>query len=185
MLRLLLRRFRNDRRGGVLVEAGIIMPLIVFVILAGVEVGRFALLQQKLTRTAVSMADLVAQAEELSTTDLNNLFQAVQFVVRPFEFGPRGLVIISSISATGNDPPVIDWQRSGAGSYSASSNLGTEGNPAILPEGFVVRSGESVIFAEVVYNFQPLLFPQLLGPQELRHRALFRPRFGALSSLQP
>ncbi|MDJ0951549.1 MAG: pilus assembly protein [Alphaproteobacteria bacterium] len=185
MLRFLRRVLIKDRRGGVMIEAAVIMPFILMVMLGGVEIVRFALLQQKLNRTAVSMADLVAQAETLTTADLDSLFVAVNFVTKPFDIGPNGRVIVSSISATGTAPPVIDWQRAGnGGNPSITSELGDAGEDAALPSGFIVRPGESVIFAEVVYDFEPFIFPQFLSAQRLRHRAMFRPRFGALSELQ-
>ncbi|MGH6915090.1 MAG: TadE/TadG family type IV pilus assembly protein, partial [Geminicoccales bacterium] len=109
MLRFLRGLFVGDRRGGIMIEAAVIMPFLVFVMLGGVEIVRFALLQQKLNRTAVSMADLVAQAETLSEDQLNSLFSAAQFVAQPFDIGDSGAVIVSSISATGSNPPVIDW----------------------------------------------------------------------------
>lgn len=163
-------------------EVGIILPLFVFIILAGVEVGRFALLQQKLNRTAVSMADLVAQSESLSLTDITNLYSAARYVVRPFDLD-KGVVIVSAIRRTGTNAPAIDWQCAGAGSAVASSALGASGGPATLPAGFSLDAGESAIYAEVVYDFTPLLLPDVLKSQRLRHTAVFRPRFGALSAL--
>lgn len=184
MLRSLCRLLARDRRGGIMIEAAVIMPFLVFVMLGGVEIVRFALLQQKLNRTAVSMADLVAQAETLSENELDSLFSAAQFVAQPFDLGDSGAVIVTSISAAGGNPPKIDWQRTGGGDAVVASELGIEGEPATLPEGFVVRAGESVIFAEVVYNFQPFIFPQVLASKQLRHRAMFRPRFGSLGELE-
>jgi len=116
-----IRGFGRDRRGGVLVEAAVIMPLLVFVIMAGMEVARFTLLQQKLNRAAVSTADLVAQAETLTVGELTNIFDAVSYITKPYDFSVRGEVILSSVSKASGSPPTIDWQRSGAGSYSAAN----------------------------------------------------------------
>ena len=184
MIRRLKHLLANDQRGGVMIEAAVIMPFLLFVMLGGVEIVRFALLQQKLNRTAVSMADLVAQAEDLTANDLDSLFAAVQFVAQPFELGAQGRVIVSSVSATGANPPKVDWQRFGAGTANETSELGVAGANASLPTGFLVRAGESMIYSEVIYNFEPLIFPQVMAPTQLRHRAVFRPRFGALTTLE-
>lgn len=184
MLRLLKRLFLRDQRGSVMVEAAVVMPILVFVLLGGVEVARFALLQQKLSRTAASMADLISQMEGLTVNDMDNLYSAAQFVIRPFEL-TSGVVIVSSVSKTGTDPAVIDWQCFGAGGLVATSDLGASGDNATLPAGFTMDAGESVIFAEVVYDFTPVLFPDVVQTQRVRHRALFRPRFGALSAIDP
>lgn len=183
MLERLKRPFLRDQRGSVMVEAAVAMPVLVFVLLGGVEVARFALLQQKLSRTAAATADLISQMEELTVNDLDDLYNAAQFVIRPFNLND-GVVIVTSISKDGGNPATIDWQCFGAGSLAATSDLGTPGNDATLPTGFSMDSGESVIFAEVVYDFTPVLFPDVVDTQQIRHRAVFRPRFGALSEIE-
>ena len=59
------------------------------------------------------------------------------------------------------------------------------GGTATLPAGFTLRDGETAIFAEVIYDYKPFVVPDLIGNTILRHRASFRPRFGALSALSP
>lgn len=183
MVKGLVARFAADRRGSALAEMAVIMPILVFIILAGFEVGRFALLQQKLNRAAVSMADLVSQANGITLADLTSLYEATSYVVRPFDLSTKGLLIVSSISKTGDNPPVVDWQCAGAGTATATSELGVAGSTATLPTGFTLAPGDNAIYAEIVYNYVPFLFPDLIGPKQVRHRALFRPRFGALTAL--
>jgi Flp pilus assembly pilin Flp len=180
-----IRRFVADRDGGVLAEFGILMPVLTIIVLSGIEVGRFTLLQQKLSRVAVSMSDLIAQTDgTISVTQVANLYEAAGFVVRPFELADDGVIIVSSVSQTGGTPSV-NWQCIGAGTLSATSQLGTSGGTATLPAGFTMRDGESAIIAEVVYDYEPFVAPDVVGNKILRHRAMFRPRFGALTALAP
>ena len=184
LLRCLWRGLIEDRRGGVLIEFAFIMPLLLFVMLAGVDLVRFAMLQQKLDRAAVTMADLVSQYDTMSTTQLDQLFLAIEHVIEPFPLGANGRVIVSSISRVDvPDPVLVDWQRFGAGSATATSDFGVGGGNATLPTGFTVNAGESVIVAEVFYDFEPLIFEFILPARRVQHRALFRPRFGTLSTL--
>lgn len=179
-------KFIADRRGGVMIEFAFIMPLIIFVMLAGVDLVRFAMLQQKLDRAAVTLADVTSQYETLSTTQVDQIFDSVANVIKPFTLGPNGQVIISSVSKTGANAVVVDWQRFGPGSApSVASSLGTAGSNATLPSGFVVKDGENAIISEVVYDFKPLLFSQIVAPRRVEHSSLFRPRFNALSTLTP
>lgn len=175
-------RFWRDQSASLMAEVGIIMPLLVFIILAGVEVGRFALLQQKLNRTAVSMADLVAQSKTMTVTDMANLYEAARFVVRPFDLN-AGVVILSSVSKSGTNPAVVDWQCAGAGSATATSALGAAGATAALPAGLSLQAGQTVIYAEVFYDFTPTFMPDVVAAQRIRHTAAFRPRFGSLGQL--
>lgn len=178
-----IREFLRNASGSILVETAFAMPLLVLVILGGVEVSRYVLLNQKLDRVAASIGDLIAQAETISATDVDNLFQSAQFVVRPFKLTSQGLVIVSSIGATGGGPPRVNWQRKGAGALVASSELGVAGANASLPAGFTVVSGDTVIVAEVFYDYVPWLYAGVSAPSRLYHRSLFRPRLGSLTAL--
>ncbi len=183
--RRLAARFARERRGAVLTEFAMAFPILVILILGGFEIGRYVLLQQKLQSVAVETADLVAQSETISASDVDNIMVAVDHIMTPFELGDRGVVIVSSIGATGNNPPKVNWQRSGGGTASATSKLGTPGGNAVLPEGFVVRAGESVIVSEVFYNYESVLALDLipLPSGQLYNESFYRPRFGTLASL--
>jgi Flp pilus assembly protein TadG len=167
-----------------MVEFAFIMPIMIFVMLAGVDLVRFAMLQQKLNRAAVTMADLVSQYQSMSAIQLDQLLNAVEHVIDPFPLGASGQVIVSSISrADDPDPVLVDWQRFGSGTATAVSSFGVAGGNATLPAGFTVDGGDNMIAAEVFYDFEPLLFTFILPPRRVEHRAMFRPRFGALSTL--
>lgn len=179
------RCFAAERRGSVMVEFAFLMPILTGIFLSGVEVARYALLQQKLSRTAVSLSDLIAQTDStISLTQVANLYQAADYVMRPFDLNGTGVVILSSVAQTGG-VATVSWQCMGTGGISATSILGTAGGNATLPPNFTMNDGESAIFAEVVYDYSPFVAPNLIGNLTIRHNAIFRPRFGALSSLAP
>lgn len=181
----LIGRLRRNERGGVLIEAAFTIPIAVMLLLAGFEIARLTLIHQKMDRVATAMADLVSQSEDITVAQLNDMFNAAQHIMEPFDLSGRGVVIVSSIGTPISNPTTIYWQRNGAGSVSASSQIGTEGNAPTLPTGFVVRDGEGLIVAEVYYNYAPLLFWDIVGPNQLYHRAFFRPRYGGLDVLNP
>lgn len=191
----ILQRLRGSERGSVIAEFAAAMPVLVLLLLAGVEVSRYALLNQKLDRLATTMGDLVAQAETLSSAELNNLFFATPHVAWPFDITGRGVVIITSVgvqppppgSPTGTppSPPTINWQRKGGGTLlTAASQIGTSaGSTASLPTGLQVRVNETVIAAEVYFEFSPMFLSVIVPPKRLYHRAFFRPRLGSLTTL--
>lgn len=183
MVGAFLKRLSRDRRGSILAEFALSFPVLVLLILGGVEIGRYILLQQKLEGIAVGIADLVSQAETLTVAEVDDLFAAVDHIARPFSLGSDGLVIVSSVSASNGNPPQVNWQRTGGGTGSATSAIGAPGEAATLPAGFVVRDGETVIVGEVYYSFSPFFGQSILPSSELYNRAMFRPRFGALTSL--
>lgn len=178
-----LNRFFRDRQASVITEFAAALPVLALLLLGGIEVTRYTLLYQKLDRVSSSMGDLVSQAENLTVNDLNSLFDAVQHVAWPFEFPTSGRVIITSISEN-NGQARINWQSAGGGALSAESSVGAPRGAATLPAGMIVRPSETVIAAEVFFEFTPMF--QLFGvmtEQRLYHRSFYRPRLGALSTL--
>lgn len=181
-----LGRLVRARRGAVAAEFAMVIPVLALIALGGTEIARYALLHQKLARAAVTMADLVSQAEDITEGGITQLLAATEPVMQPFGMGADGVVILSSITASGGNPARISWQRSGGGGLTgAGSNFGVEGGTATLPPGFVVRDGETAIAAEVFYAFSPLFTAGLVPIHVIYQRALFRPRFGSLAAVAP
>ncbi|HEU0071282.1 MAG TPA: TadE/TadG family type IV pilus assembly protein [Alphaproteobacteria bacterium] len=177
------RAFVADRRAVVLTEMAMSMPIIITIALAGFEIARYSLIQQKLDRLAATVADMVSQATSMSNAQLTQIFAATGPVMSPFAITDDGVIIVTSVSATSGSGARVSWQRSGGGTMVQASEVGTVSQLAVLPAGFVVRDGENVIIAETYYNYSPMFIPALVPPRQLYHRAMFRPRFGVLSTL--
>ena len=186
-MRTLLRRLSSDRHGGLIAEYAAAIPVLVLMLLGGVEVSRFALLNQRMDRLATVMGDLVAQAETLSEGDVVQLFKAAGPVAWPFDMVTKGNVIISSVSLPAQpapQAPKITWQRH-TGNLASSSKIGTQNGAATLPAGLTVATSQTIIISEVYYSFSPMLIGALVPQQVVYHRAYFRPRIGALTVLKP
>lgn len=181
-----IRCLLRDRRGSSLIELAFAMPILVTLLLGGVEIARYVLLHQKLDRVSSSIADLVSQAETISMGDLQNIFDAAQFVAKPFNLPADGTVIVSSISnPLGGQASQVNWQESGGGSITANSQIGTPGGSVSLPTGFALADGQTIIIAEVFYDYVPWILGDFTGAKQIYHRALFRPRYGGLTTLDP
>jgi hypothetical protein len=170
--------------GATAVEFALASPVLIMLMLASVELGRFVILNQKLDRVAVSMADLVARAETISESQLDDIFIAAAQVAQPFAIADLGRVIVSSVINPDGDGAEIVWQRTGIGTLSAPSRLGTEGGTASLPSDFDVREGETAIISEVFFAFEPFLSELIVQPQTVYKRAYHRPRLGTLDEIE-
>lgn len=178
--------FARDRRGSVLMELAIGLPILVMILLGCFEAARFALLDQKLARVAASTADLVAQADGITEGQITDLFSAADDSAAPFDLAGTGRVIISSITKPTTADPTVAWQRTSSGTVAATSALGTTGQTATLPAGLTLRQGENVIVAEVFYNYTPVF----LGATEFTSASLYqvsynRPRIINLTQVSP
>jgi Flp pilus assembly protein TadG len=178
----LSRRLRHDSAGLAMVEFAACLPVLATLLLGGVDLSRYVMVSQKMNRVASGMGDLVAQAKTLSTSDLTNLYAATAYVASPFDFQHNGVVIISSISVVGGVMK-INWQSRGSGTLNAASKIGVAGGTATLPTGLTVSGSDTLIAAEVYFNFTPLFNLSIMPARQLYHTAYFRPRLGSLNTL--
>jgi hypothetical protein len=184
IMRSLLRRFLGDHRGTLAVELAMAAPVIFGLLVAGVEVTRYVLLNQKVERTSATMADLVSQADVLSEAGLANLVGAASHVMTPYDVDAMGRIVVSSLTNPSGGEARVVWQR-GFGGGAGTSFFGVQGSPAQLPTDFIIRQGENVIAVEVFFAYQPMLGTDIMSAHEVYNFALFRPRFGSLAALQP
>lgn len=179
----LRRRFFGDRRGAILVEFAVALPVIIVIIIGGFDTGRYVLLHQKMDRAAATMADLVSRPTSISAAEIDIMFSAASELMQPFDLGTRGRVIVSSVSKEAGNAEQIDWQYAGGGSYTAVSQIGAAGETPTLPDGFTVRDDENLIVTEVFYDYEPVFTGFVIEPSEVWHFAIRRPRRGDLSTL--
>jgi len=175
----------RDERGGVLLELALALPLMVSLIFGGLEVTRFLLTTHQISRVAMSTADLVSQAKEIREADVANVFLASGAIMGDDTISELGDVILSSVTRTGGDAPIVAWQRRMSNSHEGASRIGTEGNAAQLPAEIVLLPGDGVIVAEVYYAHEPLIFDDIVGAQDIYEVAYYRPRFGAVGEVLP
>ena len=176
------RRFTADDRGAIIAETAVAVVVLVSLSLSGLELARFALINQKMERVSAEIADLVAREETISDTDISNIFSAANEAARPFNVQVNGKVIVSAVGITNNGPLTMYWQRSN-GSFAAISHIGTPGNPVTLPAGFTIASGTTAIIAEVTFHYTPWVLPGLINTSEVYDIAFYRPRFGTLNQV--
>ena len=178
-----LRSLLCERGGAALVEFAFIASLLAALSLSGIELSRYVLLNFKLSRAAATASDLAARTETLSGADVGQIFFAMNRVFSPFELGSDGVVILSSVGGDGSANPRVNWQCDGGGEASESSTLGSVGGTANLPTGMDLRDDQNVIYAEIFFQYEPMIFDFLLDDHGLYYRTVHQPRFGALLDL--
>lgn len=180
----ILRKLRHGQEGSFAVELALIMPVLLVLFVGGLELTRYMLINQKVERTAATIADLVSQSEGMSESEMANLFMATEHVMAPFELGAEGTVIVSSISAKDGAPPLINWQRFYGGG-SGGSVFGEQGDVADLPEGLVIRDGEALIACETYYVYKSMIAHDVVEDETIYRWSVFRPRFSSLEIIDP
>ncbi len=182
------RRFCQDREGIAALELAIILPFAMTLLLGVMEIADFVLANQRTEKMAYTVADLVAQNEAITTSQLNSILDASAEIMKPFPFGERGHVIITSVHRNEGGEPYVAWQYEGGGTLheDVESQFGTGvGFDSPLPEGFTLNERETVIIAEVFYDY-PAFLTDIMNSENTRFYkyAFYKPRLGALDSVQ-
>ncbi len=176
------KRFRENDDGAVLIELAFILPILVLLVLGAFDGARLVLLNQKIQRTSMAMADLVGQSQGLTEAEITSLFDAISHAMSPFDFNSGGTVIVSSMSSN-DGGTTINWVRN-FGDGEDGSTFGSVGDTPTLPDGFTIRDGDSIIAAEVFYPFEPIFLDGIFTAQTFSSYSIIRPRFARLTSIE-
>jgi Flp pilus assembly protein TadG len=179
-----LKELARRKDGVAYLEFALALPLLMALFMGSVEVTRYIIIAQKVEKSSVTLSDVVAQSETMGVTQLNQLITAIGEVMQPFSFNSNGYVIVTSITKTGINPPTINWQHHGGGTWSHVSQVGTAaGMTATLPNGLTLNDKDTIIIAEVFYNYQPIAVNEVIAGREIYKLAVFKPRLGGLKTL--
>lgn len=175
----------HDARGVMAIEMACVLFFLSVLILGTFEVPRLLLLGQKMERASASMADLVAQIDPADgnvSAKINDLMSAASSLMSPYDMDVEGRVIISSIGNPTGDEELVLWQRKSQHGLTVSSAVGNEDDEPALPTGMIVREGENIIVAEVVFHYEPLFGSIVYDEKTLYSSAYTRPRFSNLTA---
>ena len=162
----LLSRARKDERGVTLIEFALILPLMVLLFIGLVEITEALTASRKLTKTANTVSDLVAQEPSVTNADLSDIRQVARQLMQPFSDVPLNTVIISVV-ADANNNTTVAWSFP-PGSVPA-------GSPYDLPDAGLTEANSSLIVTEASYNFTPTV-SNIVGNFQINQEAFFRPR---------
>ncbi len=181
--------------GVAMIEFAFILPIIVVLLFGVIEMSRYALIHQKLDKTANALADFIGQSDEtvVRRTDLDTYVGAARQIMTPLDF--NGTIIFSSVTTYStptppcNTPDVscVVWQYSPLGAD--LSRIGSVGGEAEIPGSYGVISGQNAIIAEIYGDYEPMLagtgviIPSL-QPHSIYKVAVYKPRLGSLTVLE-
>jgi Flp pilus assembly protein TadG len=164
----MLSRFLKSKKGVAATEFAIIMPALLLGFLGANEVSSAVRASQKVSQTASTVADLVAQSSTISNTDIANIFSAANAIT--FPYAPTGeKIVVTSLVDIGGGKGKVAWSDAQNGSPRAV------GSTMTVPTGTMVTNG-SVILAEVSYEYTPTTSYVMNGTFTMSSQFYSRPR---------
>jgi hypothetical protein len=171
MRRPFLSRLGRDERGLAFVEFAIGAPVLLFLILGGLEVVNYGLALLKVNQIAMTVADNAGRVTTgIDEANVYEVFAGASVIGDSMGFKEHGRIVLSSLQDNGqsgsNHGQMINWQRCW-GELAVDPSYGTEGTgrtdntleDGMGPEGNKITSvpGTAVMFVEVTYDYQPLI----------------------------
>lgn len=163
----LVRRLIRDNRGVAAVEFALLLPVLLLLLSGIIELSNFLMAERRLLEAGNSVADLVGQSTDLSTSDLNDIYSAAAQVMAPF---PTTTLKIGVASVRYNDTTGVPYL-----SWSSSYNTGSVSNPTTKATG-LGQAGESIIIVTASYTYTPILKTVIKGSYTLTETTYVRPR---------
>ena len=163
-----IRRFRDDCDGIAATEFAMLAPIMILFYFGMAEICQGFMAQKRTEHVASAVADLVAQADSVSTAELNDVFTVATQIMKPF---PSTTLKqrITSVTVNAQGVAKVDW----------SANKGwtsrTAGSTVSLPSG-LLANGESIIMSEVEYAYASPFDYVMPASTTFRKTSYLRPR---------
>jgi Flp pilus assembly protein TadG len=162
-------RFCRDQRGAAqAVEFAMVLPLLITFYLGGVEVSQGVAVDRKVTLAARSVADLVAQATSVNTTELNDIMNATVAVVAPWP-SDKLKVIVSQVKIDAQGNATVDW------STAKNTTARPQNQTVTVPTALKIPN-TWLIWGEVQYDYKPVIGYVVTGTLALKDQIYMRPR---------
>lgn len=163
-----LRNLAQDTRGMSAVEFALILPIMITMYIGAVEFSDALTVNRRVTAVASAAADLTAQAEQVTSGDVNDIFSAATSILAPYSTTPISIVL-TSVVADGENATTVEW------SCSLQGAPRSQGAPFDLPAG-LTQPFSSIVVAEVSYNYSPPLGKMIVGNVNMSETFYLRPR---------
>jgi Flp pilus assembly protein TadG len=176
ILRSLLQRIRKspaagaarDTRGTAAVEMALIAPVVLGIFFGTAELSMGIAVDRKVTITARSLSDLVAQSTSVSDTDMTNIFNAASAILTPYSATPL-TAKVSAINIDASLNATVGW------SNALNTTARTAGTAVTIPAGLKIANTQ-LIWSEVTYGFTSPVAQYITGTLTLTDQFFARPR---------
>lgn len=169
MLRKIAKLLRA-KDGLAAVEFALLAPVMIAMFFGTIELSAAVDCRARVSNLASTGADLIAQETTVSTSDVNNVFSALNAILYPYP-SAAAKIVISSIVDAGSGNAKVAWSNAqNATPRSVNATVS-------VPTGLIVSgSGGSVILTEVTYTYTSPTTQVLTGAVTMTSSFYARPR---------
>ncbi len=166
-LKNFVKRWGCGQEGTSAVEAALVFPILLVMLLGTYDMGNAILSDQKLIRASQVTADLVTRDRSVNTTMLNEAIEGGELAITPQDTENYGVDIVS-VSFDNNSNPSILWRET-RGNITPDPDVLSRVTDLAEPNGGVV-----VVIVE--YIFEPIFGDFVFGDISMQEVAFARGR---------
>jgi Flp pilus assembly protein TadG len=192
--RNLAGRWSRNEDGVAAIEFAMIVPIMVFMFIGAVELSQAITVDRRVSQVASSTADLVARAEkQISDSEIGDIMKVGGYIMDPYTQNPLQIIMRN---VTSSPASATVTKQSWTCTYSGitKTQTCTCTNTAFTLPPDLVGKNDSVVIADVSYNYTPLVFDYFLkkslptsgsGTYKLAETIYLKPRGQAANLKKP
>ncbi len=186
----LAKSLRASKRGASMMEFAIVLPVLSFIGMGGLELSQYAMAIHKVNASANTLADNMSRvgarsalaATQLRERDVLDGFKGAM-KENPSLNITSGRIILSSLERNPDGGQWIRWQRC-IGTLNYPSSFGEAGDgatgtafPGMGPTGSKIQTppgtGQAVMFVEIAYDYTPMFSDMILPATRITANSAF------------
>jgi Flp pilus assembly protein TadG len=142
----LLGRLAVGRRGVSAIEFALIFPVMLLIYIGGFETGQVLSVNRRVTHVGATVGDLVAQVASVTTSDIENVFDASTALMMPYSTTSLKMTVSTVLYSSGKQ--TVTWSKTRNGTaWTAKSTP-----PVTIPTAMLV-DGQEVVVSQVSYTY--------------------------------
>jgi Flp pilus assembly protein TadG len=154
----LLQRLTANAQGVAALEFAMIAPLMFTLFIGSVEFSQAITVDRRVTQIAGSTADLVARADKtIAQSEISDIMRVGSYILKPYSATPIRITLRNVTSSPAN---ASQTKQSWTCSYNGTGGTQTCActNTSFPLPANMVTTNDSVVVAEVTYDYVPLVF---------------------------
>jgi len=172
-----IRGFRRQRQGVAAIEFAMIAPFMIALWLGSSELSQGVNADRKVSHAASVLADLVTQQPNITGEEMNDIMDATQAIMMPFNVDNL-TIKIAGVSIDEDGATEVEWSAARNG---AAMN---EGDSYAIPDALLIPNSFLVV-AELDYTHTPATSEAITGDITLSDTFILRPRRSEVVNYAP
>lgn len=163
-----LARLIGDQRGVSAVEFAMLAPVMIALYFGCVGISDGINIDRKVSLTAAALANLTAQSTTISKGDMTNILNASSAILAPYSASKLKMTV-SCLHIDADKNVTVKWSETRNGSKLTSFSFNSS-NSALKV------ANSQLIFANVTYDYEPVVGNAIVGDLELSDQMFMSPR---------